>query len=123
MIFLNIQLLEIITAVDSKAEEEKKYFLCWLITNKPQPSLFSGDFSIQGSLSLVLRVYPEYRFHGSCISWSWINDVIKHAFRRTASLAIANLLETTKLDCEQSHNLFNVSGVGRASGESRETRA
>ena len=35
MIFLNIQLLEIMTALDSKAEEKNYY-------NKPQPSLFSG---------------------------------------------------------------------------------
>ena len=46
-----------IPATDSKAEIKKT--LCWLIFNKPLPNLYSRDMSIQGTLSLVLRVSPE----------------------------------------------------------------
>ena len=34
-------MLEIMTAADSEAE--KKGFICWLIINKPQPNLHSGQ--------------------------------------------------------------------------------
>ena len=37
------------------------YFLCLLIINKPQPNLHSRDTSIQGTLSLLVRVSPEYK--------------------------------------------------------------
>lgn len=57
--YLNIQLLEIMTAVDSKADQGY-FFVGSLIAINPQSSIFSaGDFSIQGTLSLVSRVYSE----------------------------------------------------------------
>ena len=49
--------LKMIPATDSKAEIKKT--LCWLIFNKLLPNLYSRDMSIQGTLSLVLRVSPE----------------------------------------------------------------
>ena len=45
---------KMILATDSKAEIKK--IVCWLIFNKPLPNLYSRDMSIQGTLSLVLRV-------------------------------------------------------------------
>ena len=51
-------MLEIMTATDS--ETIKKYFICWLIINKPQSDhLHSRDTSIQGKLALDPRVSTE----------------------------------------------------------------
>ena len=47
---------------DSKPEFKKMLF-CWLIINKPQLNLYSGDTFIQGTLALVPRVSPEWKFH------------------------------------------------------------
>ena len=38
---------------------KEKYFIIWLIINKPQPNHHSEDAFIQGTLALVPRVSPE----------------------------------------------------------------
>ena len=47
------------TAADAAGRIEKKYLICWLIINKPQPNLPSGDTSVQGTLTLVRWLSPE----------------------------------------------------------------
>ena len=42
-----------------KAEDYFLCCLCWLIINKPQPNLHTGDTSIYGKLASVWRVSPE----------------------------------------------------------------
>ena len=58
IIYTLSQLLEIMTLADSKPEQKNVLF-CWLIINKPQPKLYSGD-TFPGPEGVPWIKVPQY---------------------------------------------------------------